>query len=1356
MLAQADADFKKASSLLLGVLRDAAGKKDDKAQGPARAAIALVSIVSERENELERRKDKAADDEQKHTLETELEQVGREIDALQKLIFEDMKENPPPLATTLLIRRDLRDVSPQTMSGADEQRVRKHCDHLDAIIEKYPDHPETLEARLESARLAYLLGEYDKTQAICDAVLADLPRERRARLYRALVEMQCGKVNEAEKALFALKTDFPHWPAAHYAYAQAAMQAGKKELAREALRYVTEMDRKLLDTHVEFPGAHLLLGESLLEDGFAKEAIAEAQTVLRDYPANPRALSLLVNSAVAAEETDLAREALASARQKFADNPATQAAVAEGYARLGESKQAEEVAKGVLASEPETLRDRLQVAQVLIRLGKVAEAEATLTKAVQANPQSATAQFLLGSLLYETRRSMQASDHLQAAVDLAPENPAYRLALARALLRSNLIEDASGQIEAILARNPSNAEAALLASQVQALRDEDPDLGSLLESGLSDRSGRALALACLVRGEPQKCVELCNNFLQDNPDDVDMLWLLGRAQLLMGDRDACIRQWTKALMAEPTELRFYEQLARLLSQDKELADIENTLAAIPGAQRELVHMASAALLQEQRQYEAAAETYGRVADDPGVEEGLRALARIRKGLALAEAGQADLAILEFDRVPSDSRLYVRARLSKAALLGAANRLDEANTALDALQKAAVADAKWDILQRIGRLHLHLNQPEKALAVVDDAVRLVPSNPEPLLLRASLLSGLGRTEESLACQRKAVGLQPGNLPIHIRLIEGLDEATRRREALDALGELAKQGRTGKTLSLIERGFLFSRWGLQKQALATLTELADSRTVETPRVRLVLGQALAALGQDEKAHAQLSAIPPYAPQYVPARQTLAALADTDEAKLAALRQAEKAKPSPILTAQRIAILLGAHRPRDAVTAFHQYMETLPERAVPSPAAATAGLGALLAAGDESAAASLARHVAVRSRDNRWRRMAALLMIRTKPEDAQSLLPPPEQAGLYDALLGVCLVAGTGGNVTPWAARVTAIHDYGTKQEPPRPVLAPYRLLTALVSGDAKAAEACLPDAKGGALVAPAVMRELVTAAASGAAAKGEADAILASSIAVDLGLAESSRQWAMKVLQRRHASQWAATLAARGLEDVARLRKIADILTPKDCVTARFLEMMILRQEGKFAEAAEAARALADAHPDHPELRMAQATATERAGRLPDALPLYQEVWEKTRNPVAANNAAYLVSVLYPKDRQRLEQALAWTKAAVAAAPGAGAFRDTRGWITYLLGRYDEARQELCRAVKRGPNEPEIHYHLGLAERETGNATFARWHLEAAVDLAQAMESENQELPSGVAEALRLARAALAELEGSEAP
>jgi tetratricopeptide (TPR) repeat protein len=1404
--AQADDDRDRASDLLLGVLRNAAGKTGDDVRVPTRAANALVAIVTTREREVQRKIDetraeifkverdiqakKEAVDRQSNaerkaerrkeldalqqkkseveaelkTLQDELKQARQDIDGLRTLVLEEMKENPPPLATTMLVQYDLQDIARDTMSADDEKKIRAHRKRLEAIVEAQPEHPETLRARLECAHLSYLLGEYDKTREICNAILEDIPGQHEARLYRALVKIESAApeqdpqaarktLEEAEQELFALKTDRPNSPYPHLYYARAALLTGKDELAREALRRVTELEKL---GPGRFPQAHLRLGETLLDDGFAEEALAEAQTVLRNQPGHPAALRLFIDSALAMNEKSLVTETLRETAQKYPDKPAVLSSVVYGYLRMGNEDMAKQVAEKVVSTGGGSLEVRLQVAHALAMTARFAEAEAVLTELVEENPRAPAAHEALGIVYLGQGRHAQAIERFEAAVKYAPQNTGYRMRLARSLFRAGMYRDALDQVQAVQSRDPSHAEALLMERQIRMAMGEDVDVQGLIEAGLSDQQGVALALAYLNRGQPQKCADICSEILDKNEDDIRARWLLGRAHLAMNEPDACIEEWTQVLKLEPNALNHYNQLALALGRDKKPEDVEKALSAIPEARQDLIQLACAWLRQRRGQYAAAAEAYGRVADRPDTVAEVRTLARLEKGQCLAQAGHHDLAALEFERVPEESPLRMQAMLRKAAVLAAAEKPDESDAVMQDIRKTAVEKDDWRMLGRVGTLYLQTKRPAKALELADDAAKAAPANVEPLLLRASALVMLDRIDEAIQVFRDAVDLQPKHIGLHVRLIEALDRTMRRREALKALDRLQEQGKAARTTALLQRGVLMNRWGLRKQAIEAIEALADSDLIETPRVRMTLGRALAGLGRTEAAREQFTAIPTYAPQYLEAQQRLASLAETVEEKLAILREAEKEQPSPALTAQRISVLLDAEKEKEAGEVFRTYLQDQGEDDLPAPIVAVMGLRALLAAGDTAGAADLAVRFARAVPDAQWRHMAVLLAVHADPNKTPDLLPPVEEAGLLETLLGLYRAARQGGDVSPWAERVKTMQQQAAQADPPRAFPTRFGVLTAVAAGDTAHAEALIADAGEKVMIIPAVMKELVNAAKTDPAVRKEAVTLLAASIAMNLGLGNTGRGWAMEALQARPASQWAATLAARGGVNVDRLRAIVDLLKPTDCVPAQVLRMAILREEGKFEEAAEAAQALAEVWKDRPELLMDRAISIERAGRLKDALPLYIQVWETTKDPVAANNAAYLAAELNPDDPKRLAEALEWSKAAVERVPTAGSFRDTRGWIAYRLGEFEEARRELCQAVRRLPDAPEVHYHLGMAEQKTGDRQLARWHLEAAVSHAEAAKARDGELSKVEAEILRLAKAALADFERAAAP
>lgn len=242
--------------------------------------------------------------------------------------------------------------------------------------------------------------------------------------------------------------------------------------------------------------------------------------------------------------------------------------------------------------------------------------------------------------------------------------------------------------------------------------------------------------------------------------------------------------------------------------------------------------------------------------------------------------------------------------------------------------------------------------------------------------------------------------------------------------------------------------------------------------------------------------------------------------------------------------------------------------------------------------------------------------------------------------------------------------------------------------------------------------------------------------------------------MKLLKARPTCQWAAVLAAQCDPEGALMNEILRTLQPADCLLAQMIRARLALEKKQYDKAAEIWRAVADAEKESRESMMNLGAALEQAGHLEEALAVYRKTWETSQHVLAANNAAYLVSLLSPRDPARLAEAARWMAEAVKASPADAAFRDTLGWIAHLQGRDAEALLELRRAVKGMPDSPEAHYHLGEVEAVAGRRDLAQWHLAAAANIADRFAMENRDLPPAAQKAVRLAREGLARLAQSK--
>ena len=149
----------------------------------------------------------------------------------------------------------------------------------------------------------------------------------------------------------------------------------------------------------------------------------------------------------------------------------------------------------------------------------------------------------------------------------------------------------------------------------------------------------------------------------------------------------------------------------------------------------------------------------------------------------------------------------------------------------------------------------------------------------------------------------------------------------------------------------------------------------------------------------------------------------------------------------------------------------------------------------------------------------------------------------------------------------------------------------------------------------------------------------------------------------------------------------------------------------------------------------------AAALERTGEEAEAEVLFERVIGM--DPQHAHALNYLAYMWAEQDRN-LDQALTYVQRALRMDPENGAYIDTRGWIYYRQGRFEEAYRDLVRASELEPDESVIAEHVGDVLVKLGRPVEAVAYYRIALDLG-ADEREAQ-----VRASLQTAKEALSEM------
>ena len=133
-----------------------------------------------------------------------------------------------------------------------------------------------------------------------------------------------------------------------------------------------------------------------------------------------------------------------------------------------------------------------------------------------------------------------------------------------------------------------------------------------------------------------------------------------------------------------------------------------------------------------------------------------------------------------------------------------------------------------------------------------------------------------------------------------------------------------------------------------------------------------------------------------------------------------------------------------------------------------------------------------------------------------------------------------------------------------------------------------------------------------------------------------------------------------------------------------------------------------------------LRLTKAGILELDGDHDEAISIYEGMLkERPDTDVVANNLASLLSE-FRTDKASLNRA--YEIAQRFKNSDVPQFKDTLGWASYKLGKYDDAKSNIDMASQKLPGIPVFHYHLGMIYMAKSDKTKARMEFEKALQLA----------------------------------
>ncbi len=174
-----------------------------------------------------------------------------------------------------------------------------------------------------------------------------------------------------------------------------------------------------------------------------------------------------------------------------------------------------------------------------------------------------------------------------------------------------------------------------------------------------------------------------------------------------------------------------------------------------------------------------------------------------------------------------------------------------------------------------------------------------------------------------------------------------------------------------------------------------------------------------------------------------------------------------------------------------------------------------------------------------------------------------------------------------------------------------------------------------------------------------------------------------------------------------------------LNPNQMAAYAFLGQIYGNAQDHDRAIGELEKAL-EANPDQPVVRMLWSISHHMSGNEAKAREGYEQLLEANPNfAPAANNLAYMLAE--EEDGKGLPRAFLLAQAARDAAPEDAQIADTLGWVLYKQGAYPRAEALFMEAAEKLPDNGEVIYHLGLAQKEMMKNDEARTSFTRAVGL-----------------------------------
>lgn len=563
-----------------------------------------------------------------------------------------------------------------------------------------------------------------------------------------------------------------------------------------------------------------LLGQRKLSD--AENAYTHALSLKPNL-----ALAEVGRARIAAMQQDWAAAQKALDKAITADSKSAQAWMLRGQVNLqqralGKARTAFERITSGKASHGNTpqvrFKARLHLAGIQIEQDRLTTAQHTVTELLKAAPKHPVANYLQALIDVRQNKLTDAGDHLQTALNTAPKYVPALTLLGEVKLAQGDTAQAQMYLSSAVSLDPNNPRTRQMLADAQ-MNNSGSQKGAA--SSLLADNNSAKDYKVKLTNQQGNGLEQLQQKASQAPNNPGLRFTLAQALLEHGENEQAL-----SVLNRIPESGSQTGLTRDRLRIAAYLRTKNLPAALDAVKKMLK-----AHPKEAQAYVLASNVYmiaNRNDDAKAALDKARSLAPHSPDVLLNAAvlalrtGHKEQAQSDFHAILKESPKNVQALMGLARIAAMSGDVGEATKWMEEARTAAPKALAPRIV--LVRLYILQKQPQKALSIAREAIKLQPNNAVALNLLGAAQWSVGNRSGAVDSFQKAIKAAPGNMAFRLHLAHAQITLKHDAEAVKTL-----QAIIDRQPSLVEASRLLAlvqmRQGNDKAALATVKHLGE---------------------------------------------------------------------------------------------------------------------------------------------------------------------------------------------------------------------------------------------------------------------------------------------------------------------------------------------------------------------------------------------------------------------------------------------------------------------------------------------------------------------------------------------------